>query len=94
MKRALAYVTTAILLGFAVMMLPKTLQPLQTQPATSPSQPTSYSETNFPFGDESRSKTLPYALTSQPLNLLPSSLILFSGLIVALGAYAIFKRKT
>jgi hypothetical protein len=81
MKKTVAYAATAILLGFAVMLLPLPLVQLQPQ-ALQPAQLT----------EDSRAKQT-YGLASQPLNLLPSSLIFLTGLIAALGVYAMTKRR-
>jgi len=82
MKKSLIYVATAILLGLAVMMLPLNLESLQ---------PTkTYNDEMQP---ERRNLLQLYGLGSQPSNILPSSLIAFSALIVALGVYAVSKRR-
>jgi len=90
MKKTMAYAATAILLGIAIMMLPKALE---IQPTTPASQPTDFAETNLPIKGEDRSETASYGLGSQPSNLLPSSLIFFSGLIVAVSIYVTLKKR-
>jgi len=95
MKKTMAYAVTAILLGFAIMMLPLALE---TGPPTYTPQP------QFTKGlTTSDSERLPedtnmfaqqvYGFVSQPWNLLPSSFIFLSGLIVALAMYTILKRR-
>jgi len=80
MKKTLAYAAVAVLLGSAVMLLPLPLTQLPPQ-ASQPAMLTEDSKTKQAYG-----------LTSQPMNLLPSSLIFISGFIVALGVYAILKK--
>lgn len=91
MKKAIAYAATAIILGFALMMLPKIMgnQPTAGTPMTEDAR-----NEFFPsyLGDSSKKEAL--GLTSHPMNLLPSSLIFFSGLIAALAAYTVLKRRT
>ena len=86
MKKTAAYVSTAILLGCAIMMLPLALG----------SHPQSLSPVRTFGGEENKYGNTSgfYGVGSQPLNLLPSSLVFFSGLIIALGAYAVLKRRT
>lgn len=86
MKKAITYAATAILLGFALMMLPKIME---TQPTGTPMTEDTRNEF-FPFylGDSSKKEALGL------MNLLPSSLIFFSGLIAALAAYTVLKRRT
>lgn len=88
MKKTLAYVTTAILLGLAVMMLPLALengaQPQFHQPGARTQSTEAMNQDNGMLKS--------YGLTN-PSNLLPSSLVLLSGLIVAITAYAIFRRR-
>jgi len=84
MKKIMAYSLTAVLLGFTVMMLPL---------AFKTGLPTPLAPT---FGEkvDEESRWLGLSgLTSQPLNLLPSILIFISGLIVALGVYAIIRKR-
>ena len=81
MKKTLAYVTTAILLGLAVMMLPLALengtQPQFPQPGARTLSTEAKDQNN---GMRAR-------------NLLPSSLVLLSGLIVAIAAHVILRRR-
>ncbi len=89
MKKTLAYITTAILLGLAVMMLPLALengaQPQFPQPGARTQSTEAMNQDNGMLKS--------YGLANQPSNLLPSSLVLLSGLIVAITAYAIFRRR-
>jgi RsiW-degrading membrane proteinase PrsW (M82 family) len=90
MKKALAFAATAILLGFTVMMLPLALE---TGP---PTYTPDFQRTQLLGGMEEENRKIMPAygyIASQPSNLLPSSLILISGLIVALSVYAILKRR-
>lgn len=90
MKKTLAYTATAILLGFAIMTLPLALL----GPPTYRSQPQLYTDT--PNAAEMKgedSLLLRYGLAAHPSNLLPSSLIFVSGLVLALGVYAVLKRR-
>jgi len=93
MKKTMAYFATAILLGFAIMMLPLALE---TGPPTYMPQPEFLRplKTNgAEMFTDGAPRLQPYGLGTQPLNLLPSSAILFLGLIVALGVYAILKKR-
>ena len=90
MKKALAYVAIALLLGFAVMMLPRTLE---TQVTMNAPQTGDFAKT-LGVRSEDSSKAAVQALASQPSNLVPSSLIILSGLIVALVAYVILRKRT
>jgi len=92
MKKALAYTATAILLGFAIMMLPLALK---TGPSTYQPKP-QFMSTPSEGGDmkgEDNSLARSFGLAGQPSNLLSSSLIFFSGLMIALGIYIITKRR-
>jgi len=88
MKKTMGYVATAILLGFVVMMMPLALE----------TGPAGFS--NFGWRGEAQGVTggkdnyfsQPLGISSQPSNILPSSLVFFSGLIVALGVYVILKK--
>ncbi len=84
MKKAIAYAATAIVLGFALMVLPKIME---TQ-LTIGTPMTEDARNEFFFGDSSRKEALGL------VNLLPSSLIFFSGLVAALAAYTVLKRRT
>jgi len=92
LKKTLTYFATAVLLGFAVMMLPLALQ---TGPPTY--QPTPQFM-NTPAEDNATkgagdSEMRSYGL-GPPSSLLPSSLIFFAGLIISLTAYVVVKRRT
>jgi len=89
MKKAMVYVSTAILLGFAIMMLPKALETYAPQSGFASPPKTR----GFELAGQDSSNALWYAQVRQPLDLLPSSLIIFSGLIVALSVYAILRRR-
>lgn len=91
MKKTLAYTATAILLGFAIIMIPRILEPQQTFMRTP--------ETNtqgqaLPFFISDASKQGPSQLISKPTNFLPSSLILITGLIAATATYTILRKRT
>lgn len=88
-----AYATAAVLIGFAVMMLPLALE---TGPPTyDPRQaPSTYLSPLSEGGNEQR--YLPdntYGLTSTPYNILPSGLILLAGLAAALIGYASLRKQ-
>lgn len=85
MKKTLAYAVTAILLGFAIMQVPLALQTGQLQPFFN--APTEGRDTKA--ADISQYNLL----AAPPSNLLSSSLILLSGLIAALAAYALLKKR-
>jgi len=96
-KKPAIYVATAVLLGFAIMMLPQRMQPLL---PISKSGENNYTDTLSPFAggprtSEGDGESIPYfhGLASQPSNLLPSSLILFFGLAVALCVYLALKKR-
>jgi hypothetical protein len=88
-----AYATAAVLIGFAVMMLPLALE---TGPPTyDPRQaPSTYISPLSEGGNEQRNQqdgTLGPA--SAPYNILPSGLILLAGLAVALIGYASLRKQ-
>jgi len=93
MKRKIAaYTTAAVLIGFAIMMLPLALE---TGPPTyDPRQaPSTYTSALSEGGSEQRNQLdNTYGSASIPYNMLPSGLILLAGLAVALVAY-VFLRK-
>ena len=89
MKKTLAYVTTAILLGLAVMMLPLALENGAQPQFPPPGARTQSTEAK----DQNNGMLQSYGLASQPSNLLPSSLVLLSGLIVAIAAHVILRRR-
>jgi hypothetical protein len=87
-----AYATAAVLIGFAVMMLPLALEtgPPTYQPQLQPSFTNAY-----PGGvkaGEQRELYDTYGLT-QPYDLTSSSLILLIGLIIAFAAYILVKKQ-
>ena len=86
--RFLAYVTAAVLIGFAVMMLPLALEtgPPTYQPKI---QPNFSGETSGEQSDQLRNL---YGLTS-PSDVTSSSLILLIGLIIAFTAYLLVKKQ-
>jgi hypothetical protein len=81
--RLAAYITAAILMGFAVMMLPLALE--RASP-TFQLSPQSYT------GERQDKLTEEYGLDSQPF-LTPSSLILLIGLVFAFAAYIIVRKQ-
>jgi len=93
MKKALAYVATAVLLGFAVMMLPLALR-IGSSAFQFPPSPINPQFGNTPAEDTMKgadnSALQLYGIARQ---LLPSTLILFSGLIVALAMYFLLKKR-
>jgi len=96
MKKTMIYAATAVLLGFAVMMLPLALQtgrqPTLMGGKPNAQQPTdAYRSEGSGNGDVNMLRDL--GLGRQLLGLLPSSLVFFSGLIVALSVYVILKRR-
>jgi hypothetical protein len=100
MKKTLAYVSTAILLGFAIMMLPKTIETqLMTTTQQGENMTNEENMTNrysVPSDNSFKSTTAEstfYGLGVQPTNLLPSGLILISGLIAALSVYAVTRKR-
>ena len=90
-KKIAAYTTAAVLIGFAVMMLPLALE---TGPPTyDPLAPSTFTSSEGKGPNEQRDQLdHMYGLASQPSNMLPSSLILLAGLAVALMVY-VFLRK-
>ncbi len=78
-----AYITAAILMGFAVMMLPLALERASPASQFSPQSST---------GERQDKLTEAYGLDSQPF-LTPSSVILIVGLIFAFAAYIIVKKQ-
>jgi len=91
MKKSMVYIVPAILLGSAIMMLPLALE---AGPPTYTPEFFQHPKTNKGVIPGEESQMLRFSgLGKQPSNLLPSSLILFLGLMVALGVYAVFKRR-
>lgn len=86
--KAIAYATVAVILGFIVMMVPVAIKP---------SSPASTERFTIPFDGtitEHNGVQPDFGFASQPKNLLPASVVPISGLIVALGIYVGFKKKT
>jgi len=96
MKKAVAYVATAVLLGFAIMILPLTMQ-IGSSAFLSPLSPINPQFMDNPAEGTTKgadSSVLQfYGIAKQPANLPPFSLVFFSGLIAALTAYVIVKRR-
>jgi len=93
MKKAVAYTATAVLLGFFIMMGPLALQtgPPTYEPKLEPQLFKAPREIQH---DTMGEGTYPsYGSLARPSNLLPSGLILLSGLIVAVGVYIILKKR-
>jgi len=87
-----AYATAAVLIGFAVMMLPLALE---TGPPTYEPRlaPFTFTSSDSKGGNEQRDQLdATYGLASQPSNMLPSGLILLAGLAVALVAYVSLRK--
>jgi hypothetical protein len=89
-----AYVTAAVLIGFAVMMLPLALE----------TGPPSYKpELVNPFGqysaaieggnEQRNQQDSAYGSASTPYNILPSGLIMLAGLAAALVAYTSVRKQ-
>jgi len=93
MKKTMVYAATAILLGFAIMMVPFVLRtgPLTFERGAQPNTYLDEPKQGFAEGQDTVSGFS--RIGAQPSNLLPSSFVLFSGLIAALGAYVILKRR-
>jgi len=96
MKKTLAYLATAILLGFLVVRLPLAIQTRHPE-YLSPLSPPNTQFINPPVEQDAHKDEMSSALrflgvSGQP-SLLPSSLIFFSGLIVALAIYVAYKRR-
>jgi len=94
--KSVIYFAAAVLLGFAIMMTPKALQtgPPTYQPDLTlfPSAPAENTYGNtLSLDDTGKSRSL-YGL-SQSSNLLPFTLILLIGLVVATGVYATFRKR-
>jgi len=95
-RKIAAYAVTAVLTGFLVMMLPLALEtgPPTYEPKLQPLQPDFTDAYRNTVGTDEQQNALPalYGF-AQPSNLLPSSLILLTGLAVALSAYIILKKQ-
>jgi len=94
MKKTMAYAATAILLGFTIMMVPLALRtgPPTYRPDLQPNLTNAFTE-RADMKSEDSSLSRSFGLASQPSNLLPSTLIFFSGLIAAIGVYAMLKKR-
>jgi len=93
-KKIAAYSVTAIVLGFVIMMVPLALEARRLSNAQPQSDFFGFMKNPLEMiSKEDADLSRTYGLGSQPLSLLPSSLIFFSGLIIALGVYAILKRR-
>lgn len=95
MKRIIAYIATAIILGLSVVILPRTILPRTLEPQrVPPGIETSDTKNLGPqtFGGETSEKGIT-GLASQPMNLLPMALILLSGIVAAAAVSAIFRRR-
>jgi len=95
-RKIVAYAVTAVLTGFLVMMLPLALEtgPPTYEPKLQPLQPdftNAYRDSEGTDEQQNAIRDL-YGL-AQPSNLLHSSLILLTGLAVALSAYIILKKQ-
>ena len=91
-----AYAVTAVLTGFIIMMLPLALEtgPPTYEPKLQPLQPNFADVHRDGEGaDEQQNAIRDLYGLAQPSNLLPSSLILLTGLAVALSAYIILKKQ-
>jgi len=96
MKKPLAYVAAAVILGFAIMMLPLAVQlgPSAYQSLLNPLSPQFMNApTESAMKGEDSSALRSNGIARQPANLLPSSLVFLSGLIVALTAYVTIKKR-
>ena len=95
-KKPMIYFAAAIVLGFAIMMVPLALQ---TGPPTYKPDLTIFPSARtgdtyngaLPLEDSNKIRYI-YGL-NQPLNLLPFTLILLIGLVVATGVYITFKKR-
>jgi hypothetical protein len=84
--KLVAYAVAAVLVGLAVMVMPRALETEVLQPS-SPETYQAESDTN------GQRNVLPAGgLASQPSNLVPSSLILLAGFVAAFSAYIIFRK--
>jgi len=95
-RKIAAYAITAVLMGLLIMMLPLALEtgPPTYEPKLQPLRPNFTDAYRDGEGTDEQQNALPavYGL-AQPSNLLPSSLILLTGLAVALSAYIILKKQ-
>jgi len=90
------YFAAAILLGVTIMMAPKAIQtgPPTYQPDLTlfPSARTEDTYNSALSSDDTEKLRFLYGL-DQPSNLLPFTLILLIGLVVATGVYVTFKKR-
>jgi len=94
--KPLVYFATAVLLGFAIMMVPLALQtgPPTYQPQLSPFPDTRTENTfNGALSSDDTEKLRSIYGLGQPSILLPFTLILLIGLVVATGVYVTFKKR-
>jgi len=94
-RKIAAYAIVAVLMGFTVMMLPLALEtgPPTYEPKLQPLQP-NYADTfRDGEGTDEQQSALPALYGVAQPNLLPTSLIILSGLTVALSAYIILRKQ-
>jgi hypothetical protein len=87
-----AYVTAAVLMGLAVMMLPLALETTYPASQFSPQSSTNTYPNSRNAGEQQDQLEHTYGLTS-PSNVTTSTFILIVGLIFALAAYIIVKKQ-
>jgi hypothetical protein len=90
-KKIAVYAITALLMGFAVMMLPLSLQTETPTNSLLPPIPQQYKI--IPDGANEAQGSTRDTFGQAPQDILPSSFILLTGLIVALTAYIFFKKQ-
>ncbi len=94
--KAITYFAAAILIGFAIMMMPKALQtgPPTYQPDLTlfPKAPAENTYGNALSSNDTENMRSVYGL-EHPLSLLPFTLILLIGLVAATGVYVSFKKR-
>jgi len=89
-----AYATAAVLIGFAVMMLPRALRiepPTYKPELVNPFEP--YRSVTQGGNEQRDQPDDTFGPASVPGNMLPSGLILLAGLAVALVAYASLRKQ-
>ena len=94
--KPLIYSATAVLLGFAIMIVPLALQtgPPTYQPQLSPFPHTRTENTfNGALSSDDTGKSPSFCGLDQLSNLLPFTLILLIGLVAATGVYAAFRKR-
>jgi len=97
-KKPIIYFAAAILLGFGIMMLPKALQtgPPTYEPELTPFPTTRTQESNDYSGANRMSPNdikAVFGLPAQPSSILPSSAIVLTGLVVAIGVYIVLRER-